>query len=414
MGLRRGWDLRRTGVQRRATYYGAIAGLLLSVLGLLAGTASLSWGYSLGVAGVLLSVALMVPEWIRLHRSTIALVPAAVPKVRTAPAGGALVRLPGSVAESGKGLAVVWDDIDEALPTSTAICRWRSQQTKLPHRISRLAHEIIVSSPRREGLFNGALVRQDDDLTAETLTAGGTLNLSRTDYFSLFCSNYLTGRRVLDRRTGSELVDGAKLFLRDGELIPLAVSSQANAIGVSTLAFSADGRLVLALQGPGSASEAGLYAPAGSGSADLRDIRRFSNGERALVDFLAGAMQRELVEESNIRYRDIAWTEILGYFRWVKEGAKPEYVGVTLLKLTSDELAGRDVRFVETPFLQSLEFDGELDLIELRKNPESLSALEDRFRGHVSMPLFMSIRALGRAMGRDDEMARRLADIAPR
>jgi hypothetical protein len=100
---------------------------------------------------------------------------------------------------------------------------------------------------KSQSIFNGSLVRQDTDLTAELLSTGDTVNLSRTDYFSMICSNYLTGWRVLDRRTGSELVDGAELFLRDDRMIPLAV-------------------------------------------------------------------QRELVEESNIHYRDIDWTEVVGYF----------------------------------------------------------------------------------------------------
>jgi hypothetical protein len=308
---------------------------------------------------------------------------------------------------------VVWDDIDDALPNSTAVCHWQSKQTQLPTRISHVAHEIVASRAKSQNIFNGPLVRQDVDLTAELLRTGGTVLLSRTDYFSLLCTNYLTGWRVTERQTGSELIDGGKLFLRDGELISLATSSQANVIGVSTLAFTTDGKMLLTVQGTRSASEPGLFAPPGSGSVDLQDIRRLHNGERVLVEFIACAMQRELVEESNIHYGDIAWTEVLGYFRWINKGAKPEYVGVTLLKLSSDELAGRDVRIVETPFVQRLEFDCGLDLVELRKNPQSLSALGHRFRGNVSMPLYVSIRALGRALARNDDVARRLAKLAP-
>ena len=411
MGVRRSWDLRRAGARRRLTYYGAVVGLVLGVAGVLAGTARLSWGYAVGIAGAALSLVLLVPEWVRLHRATIALVPAALPAVGAAPAGGRLVRLPYRGTRGDSELAVVWDAVDDALPTSAAVCDFDPRQRPLPGRIDRVAHEILTMRAKSQNIFNGALVRQDDDLGAELLAAGGSVRLSRTDYFSMMCSNYLAGWRVLDRRTGSELIDGGRLFLRDGEVVPLAASSQANAIGISTLAFTTDGKLVLTLQGARSASEPGLFAPAGSGSVDLRDARRFRDGSRAFVEFLACAMQRELVEESNIRYRDIAWTEVLGYFRWLNKGGKPEYVGVTRLRLSADELAGRDVRIVETPFVQRLEFDGDLDLAELRRDPEGLLALEDRFRDQVSMPLYMGIRALGRALTRGDEMADRLAAL---
>ncbi|WP_433726327.1 hypothetical protein ACQP2Y_09125 [Actinoplanes sp. CA-051413] len=360
-----------------------------------------------------MSVALLVPEWIRVRRSTIAMVPSTLPTVHSTEAGSELVQLPYSGTRSGSELAVVWNAVDNALPTSPAKCSFSPQQRQLPGRISRLAHEILTLRAKSQNTFNGKLVRQDDDLDGDLLMDGGTVRLSRTDYFSMMCSNYLTGWQVLDRQTGSELVDGGKLIIRDGKIIPLTDSWQANAIGVSTLAFTSDGKLVLTLQGARSASEPGLFAPAGSGSVDLRDVKRHRGGQRALVEFLACAMQRELVEESNIRYHDIAWTEVLGYFRWLNKGAKPEYVGVTLLKLSADELFGRDVRLVETPFVQRLEFDGKLDLAELRRDPASLLALEDRFRDQVSMPLYMGLRALGRALGRGDEMALRLSALTP-
>jgi hypothetical protein len=418
MGLKVRWDLWTIGMRGRLTYHGAIVSLIVGVIGLLVGTAGGAWGYIAGVAGVALSVALLVPEWIRVRRSEIALVPAPIPAItRSTLAGGQIIRLPQGGRRKTRQIAVVWDEVDDALPTSTAVCEFTRERRHLPGRVDRLAYAILMARPQSRKIFNGRLVRQDSDLLIDSSGIRQPVRFSRTDYFSMACSNYLTEWHVLDRKTGSLLIDGAALFLRDGDLIPLSENHQANGIGVSTLAFTSDGKMVMTVQSSRSASEPGLLAPAGSGSIDLRDVRRAGPEKVQLVSFIARAMQRELVEESNIHYRDIEWTEVLGYYRWLNKGGKPEYVGVTRLKRSADELAGRDVRLVETPFVQRLDFDGALDFLALIKKPESLLAIEERLRQSSSMPLFMGIRALGRALSRvdrlDSDLAERLSTLAP-
>ncbi|MGQ5264422.1 hypothetical protein ACTWLT_27105 [Micromonospora sp. ZYX-F-536] len=388
----------------RLTYYGALAGLLLGVVGTVAGAASWSWAYLAGLLGFALSLALFLPEWVKLRRPEIALVPGNPPPRN--PGGitdGTVVRLPGA-----NEIAVAWDDLDVALMRSAATYGFTPVRRRLPRRVGRFAYAILIAISSSKHIYNGKLVRQDEDLTLDIVVNGGSLSLSLTDYFSTVCSNYLTGRRVIDRRTGATLVEGTDLFIRDGDLLPLDENNQANVIGVSTLALTTDGKLVLTTQGSQTPSSAGLSAPGGSGSVDLNDIRGPGSKGQSLVHFIACAMQRELVEEASVSYREIEWTEVLGYFRWLNMGGKPEYVGVTKLTLSSDELIGRDVRVVETPFVQRIVFDCTLDLAHLRSDPESLHALGRAFRQNVSMPLFMSLRALGMALRRDDALMQKL------
>lgn len=72
-------------------------------------------------------------------------------------------------------------------------------------------------------------------------------------------------------------------------------------------------------------------APTGSGSCDWEDTVRARSGEVDLHATLARAMEREFMEESfggapvTLRCE----TRVLGYFRWIRRGGKPEFVGVT-------------------------------------------------------------------------------------
>ena len=231
------------------------------------------------------------------------------------------------------------------------------------------------------------------------------MRLGCTDYYALLCSNYLFGWRVLDRATGALNLDGSLLpYGEGGRLLPLSESRLANAIGVSTLALTKDRRLVLAWQQPeGEAGPGGLAAPAGSGSVDLVDVDDIPPGAK-LTDFISSAMRRELMEESHLSPSHLGKTRVLGYFRWLNRGGKPEYVGLTELTVSSDDLVDTDVRLVETPYVQGLTLDCRIDLHLLRRDPDSLDCLPDDVAAAASMPLYMCLRALGIALQRDDDL----------
>src|SRR4051812_35605749 len=114
-----------------------------------------------------------------------------------------------------------------------------------------------------------------------------------------------------------------------GELLSLEKNKLANPIGVSTLAFTDDGKLVLVLQDNKAHSSGNKYAPAGSGSSDHQDLKILRRRREPLQDFIARGMRRELREECRLQERELGETLLLGYFRWINKGAKPEYVGVT-------------------------------------------------------------------------------------
>ncbi len=400
VGVRGWWQLRLALARHRWTWYTAVAGFLLGVIGLASTPLGSFPALLAGLAGVLLSVLLLAPEWLALRRGRVRLVRHR--GVSTPPTAGTetLVRLPTDHHE------VAWcrPDVDEALPDAKATYGWSAERLELPRRVAAHSGPILVARVRRRRTFNGRLVRQLNDPTPELL-GGGEVRLGCTDYYALLCSNYLFGWRVLDRATGALNLDGSLLpYGEDGRLLPLSQSRLANVIGVSTLALTTDRRLVLAWQQPeGEAGPGGLAAPAGSGSVDLIDVDDTPPGA-LFTDFISSAMRRELMEESHLNPDQLGKTRVLGYFRWLNRGGKPEYVGLTELAVSSDDLVGTDVRLVETPYVQGLTLDCRLDLNLLRRDPNSLDCLPGDVAEAASMPLYMCLRALGFLLRRDDEL----------
>ncbi|MET8910522.1 hypothetical protein [Micromonospora sp. NPDC004551] len=404
VGVRSRWQLRLALARHRWTWYAAVVSFLLGLLGLVSTPLGSVPALLAGLAGVLLSVLLLAPEWAALRRGSVALVRSRTTTTPPVAAPAGLVRLPTDRSE------VAWcrPDVDEALRDAPAAGRWSGDRHVLPKRVAAHSAAILAARVRRGTTFNGRLVRQDDELTPELLRSG-EVRLSGTDYYSLICSNYLFGWRVVDRRTGTVHLDGSRLpYAEDGRLLTLSESRLANVIGVSTLAVTSDRKLVLGWQQPKAAvSGGGLAAPAGSGSVDLTDVHDRPPGE-TFVEFLAAAMRRELMEESHLAPHQLGRTWVLGYFRWLNRGAKPEYVGLTMLDVSSDDLHGTDVRLVETPYVQRLTVDCEVDLERLRHDPDSLDCLPEDVAAAASMPLYMGLRALGAALHRSDDLARHL------
>jgi hypothetical protein len=261
-------------------------------------------------------------------------------------------------------------------------------------------------------VYDGNLIRQNDDLIAETLRHDGEITLSKTTYFSLLLTNYMqqgvrlgsTGQWIQHPR---DLIDDGHGVLRS-----LSDSQLANPVGISTLAFTTDGKVVVILQSSNNESASGELAPSGSGSLDLRDVNRKLGHRERLVDVIAHGMERELCEEAGVKPDEIDWTFVLGYFRWMNKGAKPEYVGVTKLNKHSRELKRRPVNLSETRFVAGRAF-GTVDLTTLRHAPESPDALVvDDLPGRVSFPLFMCLRAIGSAMARGGVVGERIERLA--
>lgn len=118
--------------------------------------------------------------------------------------------------------------------------------------------------------------------------------------------------------------------------IPLLDSSLlGNHIGVSTLAVSSNGYVLLMPQNSHSAMGSGLLAPSGSGSVDMKDYKPHLDLKSCIVK----AVERELKEESGLHPRHIERTVIVGFYRDVEQGGKPEFCCLSFLDCDHNELA---------------------------------------------------------------------------
>jgi hypothetical protein len=296
---------------------------------------------------------------------------------------------------------------------------WSNKPSPLPVRVQEWRRQILLNryrNARSNRPFNGALVRQATSTEIIAHDRGKPMNLQPTRYFDLMCSNYLTESYLIDQRSNSKILDGIGL-IRDstGYLPRLESSDLANPIGVSTLAFDSTHKLILIQQSEFAQSSRNLWSPSGSGSLEPADVQKTSprsDGEIPFVDVLRRGMNRELVEESHIHERVITDSRVIAYFRWLNKGAKPEYIGVTLLDRPVTLLRRR---LSEFRWVRGIEVGVTVDFDRLERNPASAQLClgddqseREMFAIRMSFPLYVALHALGEQLrGADGPAFRR-------
>lgn len=197
-------------------------------------------------------------------------------------------------------------------------------------------------------IFNGTLLRQAQELYPDD----HSMLVQKSHYFDGQCTNEIVYKKFRSTRQIEPVFDGSHL-LHDGEnrLFDLGESPCANFMGVSTLAVTRDGMMVIGRQGNASMANAGRYAPSGSGSVDFKDYQQFAtsgNRHPTLEQVLIAAMERELQEELNLFGANIPLTtHLLGYARLLERGGKPDYFGLTYMDVDSSILLSKRVSFQE-------------------------------------------------------------------
>jgi 8-oxo-dGTP pyrophosphatase MutT (NUDIX family) len=221
-----------------------------------------------------------------------------------------------------------------------------------------------------------------------------TLHVAR--FFDAQCSNEMCTLRIAHRETGEELDPRRRLLTNaNGQLCTLAESALADGVGTSTIAFTADGQLVLVRQSRHNTASALLLAPSGSGSLDPRDLRP----PGLLQDVLRRGMERELREETGIRSDEIRTTHVTGFARWLERGAKPEFFGITELNATAKDLSpGRSLASDERRYTGGT-FTMSVDLSSLGQELQNgvglldAASLPARLKEDGSLPLLLALRA---------------------
>lgn len=374
------------------------------------------WPITVAALGVLLGAVTIVPSTIGAVLSVVALVLGIVTFVRDlralrgrwaahdfsaiatlfprermpAPAGYPDARY---LAVPGRGTGLVSDAIDAALRERDFPVEFDEEPYRLPARLRATAPYVLPLRARGRLLFNGQVVGLRDDPLPSVGAVGAPVRLRRARFFDSECSNELCGMRIVDRATGEEFDPRLRLLADSaGRLRSLAESELADVVGISTLAMTTDGHVVLVVQSHRNTASALLVAPSGSGSLEPKDVAG------GLADSVRAGMERELREETGLRPEEIVGTEITGFARWMERGAKPEFFGLTTLSVSSADVAGRRGKGVERLYgspvllmpvdLAALGADlrGGADLVTTAHVPE-------RLREDGSLPLLLALRA---------------------
>lgn len=115
--------------------------------------------------------------------------------------------------------------------------------------------------------------------------------------------------------------------IRNYEIQSLFDSIMGDHIGVSTLAISKDGFIIIMCHNNRTNINANKLQPTGSGSVDFKDIKKGPN----FINIIKYAAVRELIEETNVPNSLINETIITGFYRDLNRAGKPEFCCITFL-----------------------------------------------------------------------------------
>lgn len=380
--------------------------VLVSALGVLLGAITIlpsAVGVVISVIALLLGTATFVRDLRNLRKRwsshEFSLIAAPFPHEQIPP--------PAAYPEAGysylpnRGTALLSDEIDRALRERTFAVRVADEPYRLPPVLRATAPHVLPIRARGRLLFNGPVV----GLRTDPLPGDGEteLQLHKARFFDFQCSNELCAMRITNRETGEDF-DPRRRLLTDasGRARTLAASVLSDVVGISTLAITTDGRLLLVSQSDRNTASPLLLAPSGSGSLEPRDlVDSDGKARRTLTDVVRTGMERELCEETGLHPDTIASTELTGFARWMERGAKPEFFGVTELSVSSEEIRGTGPRGAERLYSSDvtvLEIDLEALGTELAAGTAVLDApsLPPMIRDVGSLPLLLAIRAAAR------------------
>lgn len=223
-----------------------------------------------------------------------------------------------------------------------------------------------------------------------------TVRCYKSSYYNSFLTNEICMSALKRIEDATVIYDASNFYPCEYKekdktyyLQPIDKSEMNNHIGVSTLAVTKDNYFVLRKQSAKSQQNINKYVPTGSGSCNWSD--RKEKNFNATIEY---AMKRELWEENGDKkisstIDNIGETKILGFFRWLERGGKPEFVGITKLNCNLDAME------VDTDELINITNKADMDTLNLDDIncvPQIISEVRDY--GNLSIPLYMCLDAL--------------------
>lgn len=160
-------------------------------------------------------------------------------------------------------------------------------------------------------------------------------------YYDSFVTNQVSGTTLVIKDKIHTTITTEHIFpsKTDAEgnhyLSDIASSQMNDHLGCSTIGFTSDNFIILWVQPSTAQFSKDLLIPTGSGSSNFSDLTHH-NLQKTVIT----TMERELFEETLVD-KSLSDSQnktlILGFYRWVTRGGKPEFTGITKLPGTADQ-----------------------------------------------------------------------------
>lgn len=233
----------------------------------------------------------------------------------------------------------------------------------------------------------------------------GSVKVHGGCYFDSFLTNIISKRAMTSGEDVEQVVIEGTDYFPEYEsngvkrLKSLHNTVMNNEIGISTIGITEDDHILIWRQNRNVQSGAGLLAPSGSGSCDFSDYEKKKHTSfRGVIEY---AMQRELWEESSGKSvcrssEEFGQTRVIGFFRWMNKGGKPEFVGVTKINCTASELKANheEVSEAKGVVLNHISVDNTAELRAKLIGTEDAPGLLLAHAATVSLPLQVCIERL--------------------
>ena len=171
----------------------------------------------------------------------------------------------------------------------------------------------------------------------ETSDGKCIIKVCRGNYYNSFVTNEIYCSRLSHNDKSNFLYPPLNPFLK--EIHPLSIdSSFSDHIGVSTLVLTEDGFVIILKHNKRAAVHPNTFQATCSGSADYGDwLKLKKTNNISLQDFVKEVVARELFEETKIQRSNIKDVEIIGFFRDLIRGGKPDFCTITHLAISADK-----------------------------------------------------------------------------
>lgn len=272
-------------------------------------------------------------------------------------------------------------------------CEVDSSPFMIRSELERWAAIFLVRCFGKSDLYNLPALGQSSDCPS-SMDAIGAVRLRRCEYYDHVTTNRLAQHDIFEVGRVGGFKSGRDWFVNgQGTLRPLLGSWLANIVGVSTLAFTRDGKLVLIQQTDRNVGSPGLFAPSGSGALEPSDVEPGGS----LQHCIQRGANRELCEEANVSATEIEHTEMLSFGRLLSRGGNPDYYALTLLAVASDDIEERPIRTGEKRFV-ARRVSVRLSPMSTWTSNEPVKMLPQQYRSAVSLPLAMALAGLAHAV----------------